>query len=102
MPVILVDFTVLSDGAIHNKNDKAGVNDPDAKRAMLKKLETQFNTCTARPTCATVQPPVPRAGFPTHADAVTAWLDPLSIGGLTCVGRGGARHTGESVKWNKV
>jgi hypothetical protein len=27
--VVVVDFSVLSDGAIHNKFDKASVNDPD-------------------------------------------------------------------------
>ena len=30
--VIVVDFTALTDGAVHNKFDKNAVNDPDAKR----------------------------------------------------------------------
>jgi hypothetical protein len=40
--VLLVDFTALSDGAIHNRFDKNAVNDPDAKRAMLKKVEAEY------------------------------------------------------------
>lgn len=31
-PLLLVDFTVLTSGALHNKFDKAGCNDPDLKR----------------------------------------------------------------------
>ena len=36
-PLILVDFTVLSEGAIHNKFDAHGVNDVEAKSALSKK-----------------------------------------------------------------
>ena len=35
-PLLLIDFTVLSNGEIHNKNDINSVNNPDAKRIMLK------------------------------------------------------------------
>ena len=41
--LIIVDFTAL-DPNIHNKNDKNSVNDPDAKRAMLKKLVSCYVT----------------------------------------------------------
>ena len=41
--VIVVDFTQLSDGKIHNKFDKNAVNDVDAKRALQKQLEAQFS-----------------------------------------------------------
>eukprot|EP00976_Prorocentrum_cordatum_P082549 1184853-Prorocentrum_minimum.AAC.3 len=37
-PMILVDLTVLSDGAIHNKFDKNACNDPDAKRELTRKV----------------------------------------------------------------
>jgi hypothetical protein len=40
--VIVADFTVLSDGAIHNKFDKNAVNDPDAKRELGKQIEKDF------------------------------------------------------------
>ena len=41
-PMILVDFTVLSDGAIHNKHDKNAVNDVDAKSKMQKEVEREY------------------------------------------------------------
>ena len=41
-PMILVDFTVLSDGAIHNKHDKNAVNDVDAKSKLQKEVERDY------------------------------------------------------------
>ena len=41
--MLLVDFTAISNGSIHNKFDKNSVNDPDAKRALLKKVEAQYD-----------------------------------------------------------
>ena len=41
-PLLLIDFTVLSNGEIHNKNDINSVNNPDAKRIMLKQCTVNF------------------------------------------------------------
>lgn len=41
-PMILVDFTVLSNGAIHNEFDKNGVNDVDAKRKLQREVESSY------------------------------------------------------------
>jgi len=40
--MIIADFTALSEGAIRNKFDKNSVNDPDAKRALLKEIEGNY------------------------------------------------------------
>jgi hypothetical protein len=42
--VIVVDFTHLSGGSIHNKFDKTAVNDPDAKRDLGRTIEANFDT----------------------------------------------------------
>lgn len=42
--IILVDLTVLSNGAIHNKFDKYSVNDPDAKKDLCNTINTQYAT----------------------------------------------------------
>ena len=41
-PLILVDFTALSDGRIHNRFDKHSVNDPDAKRELANKIGAAY------------------------------------------------------------
>ena len=41
-PMILVDFTVLSDGAIHNKNDRFSVNDVVGKSKLQKEIERDY------------------------------------------------------------
>ena len=41
-PLILVDFTVLSKGAIHNRFDKNSVNDVEAKSALSKKITADY------------------------------------------------------------
>lgn len=41
-PMILVDLTVLSDGAIHSKFDKFAVNDVEAKSALQKAIERDY------------------------------------------------------------
>eukprot|EP00242_Pyramimonas_sp_CCMP2087_P006549 CAMPEP_0198213426 /NCGR_PEP_ID=MMETSP1445-20131203/28860_1 /TAXON_ID=36898 /ORGANISM="Pyramimonas sp., Strain CCMP2087" /LENGTH=155 /DNA_ID=CAMNT_0043888067 /DNA_START=125 /DNA_END=592 /DNA_ORIENTATION=- len=42
-PMILVDLTTLTDGAIHNKFDKNACNDPDAKRVLTRKIEAEYS-----------------------------------------------------------
>ena len=54
--LIIVDFTAL-DPNIHNKNDKNSVNDPDAKRAMLKKLVSCYVTYCMSSLCTCNQSP---------------------------------------------
>jgi hypothetical protein len=41
-PLILVNFTALSDGAIHNRNDPHACNDPEAKSALAKKIAADY------------------------------------------------------------
>lgn len=41
-PLLLVDFTVLSQGKLHNKFDANSVNDPDLKRKMTQQCTTNF------------------------------------------------------------
>jgi hypothetical protein len=41
--MILVDFTVLSNGKIHNKFDKYSVNDVDAKVELSKKISKEYS-----------------------------------------------------------
>ncbi|KAK3263158.1 hypothetical protein CYMTET_28022 [Cymbomonas tetramitiformis] len=41
-PLILVDLTALSDGKIHNKFDKFGCNDAEAKREYTRKIESDY------------------------------------------------------------
>ena len=43
-PMILVDLTILSDGAVHNRFDKFGVNDPEAKSSLLRRIEADYVT----------------------------------------------------------
>ena len=40
--LIVVDFTALSEGAIHNRFDKNAVNDVDSKRTLQKKIEADY------------------------------------------------------------
>mmetsp|Transcript_10885 Transcript_10885/g.30830 ORF Transcript_10885/g.30830 Transcript_10885/m.30830 type:complete len:166 (+) Transcript_10885:89-586(+) len=42
-PLLLVDLTVLSEGALHNKFDKSSCNDPDLKREWTRKIEDAFS-----------------------------------------------------------
>lgn len=42
-PLILVDFTALSDGKLHNKFDKASCNDADLKRCVLGAKKNDFS-----------------------------------------------------------
>ena len=41
-PLLLIDFTVLSGGALHNKHDPAACNDPEKKRALTKACTAEF------------------------------------------------------------
>jgi hypothetical protein len=41
-PLLLIDFTRLSSGAVHNKFDINGVNDPDKKKEMTTMCTTNF------------------------------------------------------------
>ena len=41
-PLILVNFTALSDGAIHNRNDPHACNDPEAKSALAKTIAADY------------------------------------------------------------
>lgn len=41
-PMLLVNLTVLSSGAIHNRNDPHSVNDPDKKRALSEVITAEF------------------------------------------------------------
>ena len=41
-PLLLIDFTTLSSGAVHNKFDINGVNDPDKKKEMTTMCTTNF------------------------------------------------------------
>mmetsp|Transcript_37648 Transcript_37648/g.67468 ORF Transcript_37648/g.67468 Transcript_37648/m.67468 type:complete len:167 (-) Transcript_37648:1452-1952(-) len=41
-PLLLVDLTVLSGGALHNKFDKASCNDADLKREWIRKVEADY------------------------------------------------------------
>eukprot|EP00873_Tetraselmis_striata_P019717 jgi/Tetstr1/439981/TSEL_003047.t1 len=41
-PLLLVDLTALSDGALHNRFDKAGCNDADLKRQWIRKIEADY------------------------------------------------------------
>ena len=57
--VIIVDFTTLSTGAVHNRFDKAAVNDPGAKRALQSRIEaafTKYATDSALLSAGTVRP----------------------------------------------
>ena len=47
-PLILVNLTVLTDGALHNRFDKASCNDPDLKRyGRLTDIHPYSNPLTA-------------------------------------------------------
>ena len=41
-PLILVNFTKLSNGAIHNKFDPNACNDPEAKSALAKQVSADY------------------------------------------------------------
>jgi hypothetical protein len=41
-PMILVDFSVLSAGAVHNKHDKNGVNDIDLKKKFTEQVTREM------------------------------------------------------------
>ena len=41
-PLILVNFTALSDGKIHNRADPHACNDPEAKSALAKRIEADY------------------------------------------------------------
>ena len=41
-PLILVNFTKLSNGAIHNKFDPNACNDPEAKSALARKISADY------------------------------------------------------------
>jgi hypothetical protein len=41
-PLLLIDFTVLSGGALHNKQDPTACNDPDMKRELTKACTADF------------------------------------------------------------
>ena len=41
-PLILVNFTKLSNGAIHNKFDPNACNDPEAKSALAKQVSAEY------------------------------------------------------------
>jgi hypothetical protein len=41
-PMMLVNLTVLSSGAIHNRHDPHSVNDPDKKRALSEAITAEF------------------------------------------------------------
>jgi hypothetical protein len=41
-PLLLIDFTTLSSGAVHNRYDVNGVNDPDQKKEMTKMCTENF------------------------------------------------------------
>uniref|UniRef100_A0A7S1BKV3 Uncharacterized protein n=1 Tax=Corethron hystrix TaxID=216773 RepID=A0A7S1BKV3_9STRA len=43
-PMLIVDFTDLTDGKIHSKHDKNSVNDPDAASSLRKKIEASYET----------------------------------------------------------
>ena len=42
-PLILVNFTVLSGGKIHNKFDPNACNDPEAKSALAKQISADYD-----------------------------------------------------------
>ena len=42
-PLILVNFTKLSNGAIHNKFDPNACNDPEAKSALAKQISADYD-----------------------------------------------------------
>ena len=41
-PLILINFTKLSNGAIHNKFDPNACNDPEAKSALAKQISADY------------------------------------------------------------
>ena len=41
-PLILVNFTKLSNGAIHNRFDPNACNDPEAKSALAKQISAEY------------------------------------------------------------
>ena len=41
-PLILVNFTMLSNGKIHNKFDPNACNDPEAKSALAKQVSAEY------------------------------------------------------------
>lgn len=43
-PMLLVNLTVLSGGAVHNKHDAHSVNDPDKKKVMCDEITSQFSS----------------------------------------------------------
>ena len=46
-PLILVNFTKLSNGAIHNKFDPNACNDPEAKSALAKQVSAEYQRYAA-------------------------------------------------------
>ena len=42
-PLILINFTKLSNGAIHNKFDPNACNDPEAKSALAKQISADYD-----------------------------------------------------------
>ena len=45
--VLLVNLTALSDGALHNRFDKYACSDPEAKRALSRKISASFDAYLA-------------------------------------------------------
>mmetsp|Transcript_2492 Transcript_2492/g.7299 ORF Transcript_2492/g.7299 Transcript_2492/m.7299 type:complete len:153 (-) Transcript_2492:32-490(-) len=46
-PLLLVNFTALSGGAIHNKHDPHACNDPDKKRELSRQVEANYGQYAA-------------------------------------------------------
>ena len=47
--MMLVNMTALSSGAIHNRDDKHGVNDVQAKSALTRKIEADYEAYASNP-----------------------------------------------------
>jgi hypothetical protein len=68
-PLIIVDFTKLTNGDVHNRNDKFSNNDPDRKRAESRAIEKDYKRESLR---------LVREGI-AHPSSASAWRAALVV-----------------------